>query len=160
MAENETPLFSEMAGGDDVAVDGKGRLVVSRDLRTRVGEPFVIGRGEVGCLILYPRDEWNALAAIVKQADPFDPARRTFERLMFGGAQVGETFDKQGRILVPKDMRDFAKLKDRARVIGISGRVEIWASQEFAVYQDNPETYNKDRRESVERAYRQLRGQA
>ena len=160
MAESQPPVFDEEAGGDEVAVDEKGRVVVSKGLRERVGEPFVLGRGEVGCLILYPRDEWNALNAMVKKVDPWNPARRTFERLMVGGAQVGETFDKQGRVLVPKDMREFAKLKDRARVIGISGRVEVWASQEFAAYQNDPEGYNRERRESVERAYWRLVGQA
>lgn len=160
MATNDTLDFSELAGGDEVSVDEKGRLVLGRELREKLGTPFVIGRGEAGSLALYPKAYWDDLLNLVRSVDRFDPDRQDFERLLIGGASVNEGFDKSGRILIPKDMRTFAKIENRARVVGMTERVEIWAPKEFESFQNNPREYNKARRDSIAQAYRAMTGKA
>jgi len=160
MAELDTLDFSELASGVEVSIDDKGRILVSRELREKLGETFVLSRGEVGCLEMYPKARWDGLISMVKSVDEYDPARRTFERLVIGGAEA-QKFDKQGRLLVPRDMRTFAKLESgKVRIVRVTERVEIWSSIEFEKYQNDPEGYDKPRREAIERAYRQMKGQA
>lgn len=160
MDHNEALDFSDLAGGDEVSVDIKGRILISRPLRERLGQPFVIGRGEAGCLTLYPKSYWDDLITLVKSVDRFDPDRQDFERLVIGGASVNETFDKQGRVLIPKDMRTFADIGSRARIVGMTERVEIWSPKEFEEFQSNPREYNKARRDSIAQAYRAMTGKA
>lgn len=152
--------FSELAGGDEVSVDEKGRVTISRPIRERLGASFVIGRGEAGCLVLYPKQYWDDLVSLVKGIDRFDPDRQDFERLMIGGASVNENFDKQGRVLIPKDMRVFASIGNRARIVGMTERVEVWAPKDFEEFQSNPREYNKARRDAVAQAYRAMTGKA
>lgn len=158
MSSTEAFDFSEVASGDEVSIDVKGRIVISRELREKIKEPFVLGRGEVGCLVMYPKPRWDALVQRVKQVDEFDPARQAFERMVIGGAEA-MSFDKQGRLPIPRDMRAFAKLETgKARVVGLTQRVEVWSSKEYAEYQADPEGYNRPRREAIERAYRSMMG--
>lgn len=160
MDQNDALDFSGLAGGDEVSVDEKGRILISRPLRERLGQPFVIGRGETGCLALYPKSYWDDLIALVKSVDRFDPDRQDFERLVIGGASVNESFDKQGRVLIPKDMRTFAEIANRARIVGMTERVEIWSPKEFEEFQGNPREYKKARRDSIAQAYRAMTGKA
>jgi len=159
MASTDAFDFSEVASGDEVSIDVKGRIVVSRELREKLTEPFVLSRGEVGCLVIYPKPRWDVLVARVKKIDEFDPSRQAFERMVIGGAEAMR-FDKQGRLPIPRDMRTFAKLETgKARVVGLTQRVEVWSSKEYADYQLDPEGYNRPRREAIERAYRTMMGQ-
>lgn len=160
MAAPDAFDFSELASGDEVSIDAKGRIVISRELREAIKEPFVLGRGEVGCLVIYPKPRWDTLVTRVKKVDEFDPARQAFERMVIGGAEALK-FDSAGRLAIPRDMRTFAKLESgKARVVGMTQRVEVWSSKEFDLYQADPEGYNKPRREAIERAYRQMMGQS
>lgn len=158
MADKDAPDFSDLAGGDEVSIDGKGRILVSKDLRESIKEPFVLGRGSVGCLVVYPKARWDALMEIVDAVDEYDPARQTYERLMVGGVQKKMRFDSAGRMLVPRDLRAFAKLPEggKVRLVGMRQRVEVWSSTEFERYQEDPDNYNKARREAVDNAYRDM----
>lgn len=159
MAELDVFDFSDLASGDEVSIDVKGRITISRDLRLRIKEPFILSRGEVGCLVLHPKPLWDKLVARVQEVDEFDPSRLAFERMVIGTAEATR-FDKQGRLCPPIAMRTFAKLDaGKARVVGMTRRVEIWSSMEYEEYQNDPEGYNRPRREAIERAYNSMLGQ-
>ncbi len=160
MNEATRPDFSELPGGDEVSVDIKGRLIIARSIRDSLGANFVIARGEAGSLALYPKPYWEELVNLVRSIDRFNPDRQDFERLMIGGSSVNENFDKQGRILIPKDMRLFANIGNRARVVGMTERVEIWNPKDFEDFQSNPREYNKARREAIATAYRAMTSKA
>ncbi|MDD2422429.1 MAG: division/cell wall cluster transcriptional repressor MraZ [Heliobacteriaceae bacterium] len=118
-------------------VDAKGRLFIPARFREALGERFVATKGLDGCLFVYPLEEWKRLEAKLKGL-PFTRAdARAFQRFFFSGAAECEV-DRQGRILIPVHLREYAALTKEAVVIGVSTRVEIWSHERWQGY--NAET--------------------
>ena len=115
------------------AVDEKGRLIVPAKFREELGERFVITRGLDNCLFVYPVQEWALLEQKLK-ALPFTKSdARAFMRFFFSGAAECE-LDKQGRVLIPNNLREHARLKREVVVLGVSGRGEIWSQEVWQQY--------------------------
>lgn len=115
------------------SVDEKGRIIVPAKFREDLGSSFVITRGMDKCIFAYPRSEWTQLEQRLK-ALPFTKAdARAFTRFFFSGACEADQ-DKQGRILLPPNLREYAQLKKEAIVIGVSTRVEIWSKDLWEEY--------------------------
>jgi MraZ protein len=115
------------------ALDDKGRLTLPARLREGLGQPFVATRGFENCLFLYPMAEWEALEARIR-ALPFNQANvRAFARLFFAGAAECRT-DAQGRVLVPPQLREYARLEREAVILGVNNRVEVWSEPEWERY--------------------------
>lgn len=107
------------------SLDDKGRLNIPSRLRDGLGEQFVVTKGLDTCLFVYPLSEWESLESKLR-ALPFTSADvRSFVRLLFAGATVCE-LDKQGRILLPQNLRAHAHLERDAVILGVANRVEIW----------------------------------
>lgn len=114
-------------------IDEKGRLFMPARFREGLGESFVVTKGLDNCLWAYPRDEWSVIEAKMK-ALPFTQANaRAFVRFFFSGATEC-TLDRQGRVLIPNNLREYARLNRDAVVSGVSTRVEIWAKEEWERY--------------------------
>lgn len=116
-------------------VDDKGRLIVPVKLREGLGGSFIVTRGLDVCLFAYPLTEWNVMEQKLKNLPITRADARAFMRLFFSGAVEVEK-DKQGRILIPQNLRDYAKLDHEAVVIGVSNRVEVWADKVWKQYSD------------------------
>lgn len=115
-------------------IDAKGRLSIPARFREGLGDRFVATKGLDNCLFVYPTDEWAKLEEKLKEL-PFTRAdARAFVRFFFSGATECEV-DKQGRILIPENLRTYAKLEKDCVVIGVSTRVEIWSRAEWEAYQ-------------------------
>ena len=117
------------------SVDEKGRLIVPAKFRDTLGEKFVVTKGLDNCLFVYPQAEWSNLEAKLKALPLTSANARAFARFMFSGATEVEV-DKQGRINLPQNLRDHAKLDRDVLVIGVNTRAEIWAVEEWKAYQD------------------------
>lgn len=116
-------------------IDPKGRLFIPVKFREGLGENFVVTKGLDNCLFVYSMSEWSNLEAKLK-ALPFTKAdARAFTRLFFSGAMECE-LDKQGRILLPANLREYAKLDKETVVIGVSTRVEIWSKERWDHYNE------------------------
>lgn len=116
-------------------VDPKGRLFMPARFRETLGERFVATKGLDGCLFVYPPEEWKRLEEKLK-ALPFTKAdARSFQRFFFSGATECEV-DKQGRILIPGHLREYAALEKEVVVIGVSTRVEIWSQERWREYNE------------------------
>ncbi|MCL4425217.1 MAG: division/cell wall cluster transcriptional repressor MraZ [Firmicutes bacterium] len=116
-------------------IDEKGRLIIPSRFRSGLGERFVVTKGLDRCLFAFPQGEWSVLEEKLK-ALPFTKGdARAFARLFFSGATECE-LDKQGRILLPPNLREYAHLDRDVVVIGVSSRVEIWAKEEWEKYND------------------------
>lgn len=123
-------------------IDAKGRLIIPARLREGLGDKFIITKGLDSCLFAYPMDEWSVLEQKMRSL-PFTRAdARAFVRFFFAGATECE-IDKQGRILVPANLRDYAGLEKEVVVIGVSNRVEMWSKERW-------EKYNEESASSVE----------
>lgn len=115
------------------SLDEKGRLIIPAKFREALGPSFVVTRGLDHCLFLYPQAEWQNLESKLKTLPLTNANARAFVRFFFSGANECE-LDKQGRILVPPNLREYAKLERDAVVIGVSNRVEVWAKSEWETY--------------------------
>ncbi|GGE22605.1 transcriptional regulator MraZ [Marinithermofilum abyssi] len=125
------------------SVDDKGRLIIPSKYREELGSSFVVTRGLDHCLFVYPMAEWKQLEQKLK-ALPFTRAdARAFTRFFFSGATVAE-LDKQGRVTLPANLREFAKLEKECVVIGVSNRVEIWSKEAWeAYYETSEDSFNE-----------------
>jgi len=115
------------------SVDAKGRLFIPARFREGLGDRFVVTKGLDGCLFVYPRPEWEALEQKLKSLPITRGDARAFVRFFFSGATECEV-DKQGRILIPGNLREYARLEKDGVIIGVSSRVEIWAREQWERY--------------------------
>ena len=114
-------------------LDEKGRVAIPARLREDLGEKFVVTRGLDQCLFVYPLEEWSKIETKLK-ALPFTKSdARAFTRMFFSGASEVE-LDKQGRVLVPQHLRDYARVEREVRIIGVSNRVEVWSEAVWTEY--------------------------
>lgn len=114
-------------------LDDKGRLIIPARFRDELGARFVVTRGLDRCLFVYPSGEWSALAEKLGRLPLAKADARAFARLLFSGATECE-LDKQGRIVLPPSLRQYANIGRDAVVIGVSNRVEVWAAEEWQKY--------------------------
>jgi MraZ protein len=129
-------------------IDGKGRLFIPVKFRDGLGEKFVVTKGLDNCLFGYPINEWTALEQKLK-ALPFTKAdARAFVRFFFSGAAECE-LDKQGRILLPQNLRDYAELFKDVVFIGVSSRIEIWSKDKWDKYSQEAEQAYDDLAEKI-----------
>lgn len=119
-------------------IDVKGRLIVPHKFRETLGEKFIATRGLDNCLFVYSAEEWHQLELKLKSLPMTSKDARAFVRFFFSGATECE-LDKQGRILLPANLREYAKLEKDVVVLGAINRVEIWSREEWQKYSDNTE---------------------
>ncbi len=116
-------------------IDEKGRLTIPSRLREGLGERFIVTRGLDQCLYVYPPDEWEVMEKKLKNL-PFTRAdARALKRLLFSGAVEVER-DKQNRILITQNLREYAKLASEVVIIGVSDHVEIWSQEAWKEYSE------------------------
>ncbi len=116
-------------------IDSKGRLIVPAKFRERLGEEFVVTKGLDGCLFVYPMDEWTVFTDKLKELPLAKKDARQFSRFFLAGAASCEV-DKQGRILIPSVLREFAGLEKDAVLVGVSSRIEIWSKPKWEEISD------------------------
>lgn len=121
-------------------IDRKGRIIVPSKFRQvfkeHYVEKFYVTRGLDGCLFVFTEDEWKAQEQKFK-AMPFTKQEaRRFNRLYFSGA-CDIMCDKQGRILLPQYLKDFAGIKRDVVIVGISNRIEIWSKDRWDSFYKN-----------------------
>ncbi|MEL1134240.1 division/cell wall cluster transcriptional repressor MraZ [Desulfitobacterium sp. THU1] len=114
-------------------IDGKGRLIVPSKFREALGERFIATKGLDHCLFVYPQEEWKILEEKLRALPFTQQDARAFVRFFFSGATECE-IDKQGRILLPANLREYAQLDKDVVLVGVSSRVEIWSQGLWADY--------------------------
>ena len=114
-------------------VDPKGRVIVPSKFRDGLGDKFIVTKGLDNCLFAYSAKEWENLEAKLRTLPFTDKDVRAFVRFFFAGACECEV-DKQGRILIPQNLREYAGFEKDVYVIGVSGRVEFWDKARWEEY--------------------------
>lgn len=131
-------------------IDDKGRLIMPAKIREILGETFIITKGLDGCLFVYPCEEWRVLEEKLRKLPFTNKDARAFARFFFSGASECES-DKQGRILVSANLREYAQLLKDVVIIGVGTRIEIWSKEKWAGYsQDTEENYEELAEKMVE----------
>lgn len=88
-------------------IDAKGRLIVPSKFREQLGDEFVVTKGLDGCLFVYDNTEWKKFEEKLQALPLTNQNARKFSRFFLAGASACEV-DRQGRILLPSVLRDFA----------------------------------------------------
>lgn len=111
-------------------VDVKGRMFVPAKFRDELGEKFIVTIGLDRCLFVFPEETFNIYKEKLDAISLANKDARNFTRFFFAGAAECE-LDKQGRIILPQKLRTYAMLDKDVTVVGVSGRVEIWNTEEW-----------------------------
>jgi len=133
-------------GEYQASIDEKGRIAVPAKFRAQLKKKVVVTRGLDQSLFLYTIDEWKKLAEKLASLPISTSNTRAFSRLMLAGAMDSE-IDKQGRIILPGYLKDFAKMQKKVVFAGLYNRVEIWSEELWTIYKKQTE---KDSNEIAE----------
>ena len=114
-----------LIGEYEHSLDAKGRLIMPAKLRQDMGEKFIVTKGLDGCLFAFSQNEWLNFETKLKALPLSDRNARNFVRFFLSGATECE-IDKQGRFLIPSNLRTAAGLEKEAVIIGVGTRLEIW----------------------------------
>lgn len=117
------------------SVDEKGRLIMPAKFREQLGNSFYITKGLDGCLFVYSQEEWNNIEAAFRGTQLTSREARAFTRKFFAGACECE-IDKQGRVLIPQNLREYASLEKDVVLAGVLTRIEIWSKSAYEAYDD------------------------
>ena len=112
-------------------VDTKGRLIIPSKFRELLGDEFIVTKGLDGCLFVFPQDEWQAFEEKLRTLPLTQKGARQFTRFFVAGATTCE-LDKQGRILVPQTLREFAGLEKDVVLTGNLNRIEVWSKEKWS----------------------------
>ena len=107
-------------------IDTKGILIIPAKFREQLGNEFVVTKGLDGCLFVFPMNEWELFEQKLRTLPLTQKSARKFTRFFVAGATECE-LDKQGRILLPQTLREFAQLEKDVVLSGNLNRVEIWS---------------------------------
>ena len=121
-----------MLGQYDHTIDAKGRIIIPAKFREQMGDDFVITKGLDHQLFVYAPDEWNLFEAKLRALPISNPQARKLSRFFLVGAS-DVTVDKQGRITLPVQLREFAGITKDVLLAGVGNHLEIW----------NPDRYNE-----------------
>jgi len=129
--------MTSFLGEYEVAIDAKGRFLLPSGFRKQLaegtGEKFVINRGFENCLTIYPADTWNAISDKINKLNDFKPNVREFKRLFLNGATMVEV-DNADRILLPKQLQEYAGIKKDAVLSAQGNKVELWDKDTYYNY--------------------------
>ena len=123
-------------------LDAKGRVSVPAKFREDLGHTFIVTKGLDNCLFAYSKEEWKTFEEKLKDLPLTNMNARNFIRFFFSGATECE-IDKQGRINIPQNLREYASLSKDVYIIGVSTRVEIWDKEKWDNY-TSPENMDLD----------------
>src|SRR3989344_8301580 len=109
-------------------VDEKNRVSLPAKFRKQMGKVLVITPGLDKCLFIFNKTEWQKVAKSLSGGESLSflsADQRAFNRIIFGQAAEVE-LDRIGRILLPEVLKNRARISDKAVMVGVEDRVEIW----------------------------------
>lgn len=111
-------------------IDVKGRLTLPAKFREELGDNFIIARGLDGCLFVYTEEEWAKFDEKLQTLPLIDKNSRALNRFFHAGVTPCEP-DKQGRVLIPASLREFAAIDKEVCLIGMGQKIEIWGKERW-----------------------------
>lgn len=134
-------------GEHDHTIDRKGRLIIPSRFREVMKEHYterlIATRGLDHCLFLFPEDEWRTQESRFRSLSFTKQEARRFNRFFFSGA-AELNCDRQGRILIPPYLKEYAGIKRDVIVVGVSNRIEVWDKEEWKkIYEQGKDSYEQ-----------------
>ncbi len=137
--------MSHFLGEFDCKLDAKGRMVIPSNLKKQLpeaeAEGLVINRGFEKHLVVYTRKEWNIITDELSKLNPYEPKSREFLRYFTRGASE-LSLDAANRVLLPKQLMEYAGIQSDVTLLCQFNKIEIWAKEAFESHLDNePENF-------------------
>ena len=116
-------------GATKITLDDKGRMVMPTRYREQIAElaqgKLVVTVDKDQCLLIYPLPEWEQIERKLMSLPSLNATARRLQRLMVGHA-TESSLDGHGRVLLPPELREFARLGRHGMLIGQGNRFELW----------------------------------
>lgn len=126
--------MSFLIGEYECKLDTKGRMVLPAALKRQMPdverEGLVVNRGFEKHLVIYTREEWNAITESMAKLNQFDPKVRAFVRGFTRGA-TELSLDAAGRVLLPKGLLEFAEITGELVLACQFNKIEVWSKSEY-----------------------------
>lgn len=129
------------------SIDEKNRVIVPSKLRAELGARCVLTKGLDTCLEIYTLADWEKQMEKIARLPQADPKVRAFIRHVCGNAVECE-LDKQGRVVIPQELKDFAEIDRELVTIGAMTKIEIWSRDKW----DAPDNDSKMDKEDFSKA--------
>lgn len=123
------------------SIDSKNRLIVPSKHRDQLGGRCVLTKGLDLCLYIYSMDEWGKLTEKISQLPESDPKVRKYIREQYANAMECE-FDKQGRIVIPQQLKDYAHIEKDLVTMGAMKKIEIWSKDVWDAPSEDDEDFS------------------
>lgn len=136
-----------LVGEYDLSLDEKGRLSVPAGLRhilhehyggSEDGNLLFITRYFESCLVVYPKPVWVEIQEQVNEL-PNDAKARSFTRSFYSSASM-LNLDRQGRMLIPQKLRQYAGISSEVHMMGVGKKLELWSPTRWEAYEANQPT--------------------
>jgi MraZ protein len=134
-------------GEYEATLDAKGRFLLPSGFKKQLpdsgGDSFVINRGFEPCLSLYTSKSWKPIFSQLSELNDFEPKVRQFRRYFLNGATQVE-LDSAGRILVPKNLLEYAGLEKDIVLVSAIDKIEIWDKTKYQQFFEtfSPEAFS------------------
>lgn len=129
-------------------IDEKNRLAIPAKFRAVLSKGAVVTKGLDNCLFLYTKTDWQELAEKLAKLPISQSNTRAFSRLMLAGA-MDVSLDKQGRVVLPDYLKQFALLNKKVVITGLMNRLEIWDETVWEKYKTETEKDSSDIAEAM-----------
>ncbi|HEX2953468.1 MAG TPA: division/cell wall cluster transcriptional repressor MraZ [Bacillota bacterium] len=116
-------------------LDEKGRIIIPAKFRERLGDTFIMTQGFEQCLFIYPMSEWEILERQLMELPTTQKEERDFLRLL-GSSAVEIDTDKQGRVVIPAHLREYAQVHKDVYTIGVFTKIELWSKESWQQYSE------------------------
>ncbi|WP_446899312.1 division/cell wall cluster transcriptional repressor MraZ [Clostridium sp. LBM24168] len=117
-------------------LDNKNRIIIPSKFRQNLGNDFIITKGLDKCLYAYTKGQWKILEDKLEKLPLTNKSARAFVRFFFSGANE-LNMDKQGRVLIPQSLLEYASINKEVVSIGVSNRIEIWSKINWIEYNNS-----------------------
>lgn len=114
-------------------LDSKNRIMMPSDFRDGLSEEFFITKGPENSLVIYTAEEFERQSKRLDNLINENKKNRAIKRLFFSST-IKTSLDNQGRILLNKNLRDYANIKEMAMIIGNNQSIEIWDEETWNQY--------------------------
>lgn len=147
-----------VAGSQEGEVDDKGRLLIKSQLRSKFGAKVVLNLGELEQIEVYSPEKWAKEREMLDEMDELNPWVRRYESIRFGVSSV-VNIDPQGRLVIPNNLRQAAKISEDVVIVSVNRGLEIWAKEEYDVFVRSLD-YKADRTDQIYKVLQRARGVA
>lgn len=125
-------------GTTNNSIDDKNRMIVPAKLRNGLGNRCILTKGLDRCLYIYTAEAWDAQMDKISRLPESDPKVRAFIRHFCANAEECE-LDKQGRIVIPQELKTYAQIEKELVTMGAMSKIEVWARETW----DAPDNDNR-----------------